>query len=233
MVDRANIGTGTERKQNQAHGEAPSLLRTSRPARSLGVFFCPKSGLTIADKQALAQQMIDNPTMPESIVWGTLKDKQTGFDVRRQVLMFGYIADFYIRKLKLVIEIDGSAHKGREEYDARRDKVMQDNGIQVKRFTNRGVYLNPNVVFEYLSKGLYLTDIPKVARNKQPIIRGRHRKSKPIKVRYLTPRQKKRIRLQDVLVPEPFTKQPSKFRRSRKTPEDWAKISPMSSRVPW
>ena len=50
----------------------------------------------------------------------------------------GFIADFYIAKLKLVIEIDGEHHAESDQqiYDAERTKVFEGYGLTVMRFTN-------------------------------------------------------------------------------------------------
>jgi very-short-patch-repair endonuclease len=50
----------------------------------------------------------------------------------------GFIADFYIPKLKLVIELDGEQHYEPDQqiYDTERTKVFEGYGITVIRFTN-------------------------------------------------------------------------------------------------
>jgi very-short-patch-repair endonuclease len=53
----------------------------------------------------------------------------------------GFIADFYIAKLKLVIELDGEQHYESDQqiYDAERTKVFEGYGLTVIRFTNHEV----------------------------------------------------------------------------------------------
>jgi very-short-patch-repair endonuclease len=53
----------------------------------------------------------------------------------------GFIADFYIAKLKLVIELDGEHHYESDQqlYDAERTKVFEGYGLTVIRFTNHEV----------------------------------------------------------------------------------------------
>jgi very-short-patch-repair endonuclease len=48
-------------------------------------------------------------------------------------VLFGYIADIYSSGLKLIVEVDGSSHIGKEEYDTRRDSVFSRNGIKTIR----------------------------------------------------------------------------------------------------
>ena len=72
----------------------------------------------------------------------------------KQVVLLGWIADFWCPKLKLVIEIDGKTHKGREAYDTNRANVMEDElGAQTVRFTNAEVLTNPAIV-EYRMREL-------------------------------------------------------------------------------
>jgi very-short-patch-repair endonuclease len=56
----------------------------------------------------------------------------------------GFIADFYIPKLKLVIELDGQHHAeaAQQLYDAERTKVFEGYGFTVIRFTNHEVRNN-------------------------------------------------------------------------------------------
>jgi very-short-patch-repair endonuclease len=56
----------------------------------------------------------------------------------------GFIADFYIPKLKLVIELDGQHHNEPDQqlYDAERTKVFEGYGLTVIRFTNHEVKNN-------------------------------------------------------------------------------------------
>ena len=56
----------------------------------------------------------------------------------RQYVIGNYIADFYCHKAKLVVELDGSQHYTPEEkqYDEKRTKYLQSQGLQVIRFSN-------------------------------------------------------------------------------------------------
>jgi very-short-patch-repair endonuclease len=78
------------------------------------------------------------PTYGEAILWHLLKGKGLGVKFRRQAGIGRYIADFYCTEKKLVIELDGPTHHTPhgKEYDARRDKFLNDQGIRVLRFTN-------------------------------------------------------------------------------------------------
>ncbi len=59
---------------------------------------------------------------------------------RCQQVVCGYIADFLFPKSRLIVELDGSFHDGRESYDERRDSVLQAAGYTVIRFKNEEIY---------------------------------------------------------------------------------------------
>lgn len=53
-----------------------------------------------------------------------------------QVRIGFYIADFVFPAQMLIVEIDGSSHKGREEHDAARDRFLVAHGFTVWRIPN-------------------------------------------------------------------------------------------------
>ena len=59
------------------------------------------------------------------------KKKFHGLDFDRQKVIGNYIVDFFVKKLALVIEIDGSSHNGKADYDAQRDKYLESLGLKV------------------------------------------------------------------------------------------------------
>jgi very-short-patch-repair endonuclease len=50
--------------------------------------------------------------------------------------------DFYCHSAGLVVELDGDVHMEKQEYDAERDKVLEDMGLRVVRYANDDVLLN-------------------------------------------------------------------------------------------
>ena len=91
--------------------------------------------------------------LSEALLWLRLKKKQLhGLDFDRQVRIGNYIADFYCKERKVVIEIDGWAHDDKYEYDKRRDEYMQSLGItvihiddiDVKRQMDKVIYILEN-----------------------------------------------------------------------------------------
>ena len=70
--------------------------------------------------------------------------KKLPVTVNRQKVFENYIADFYIAKANLIIELDGSQHyseKG-ESSDRKRDSYFSDLGIIVLRYTNLEIHRN-------------------------------------------------------------------------------------------
>lgn len=51
----------------------------------------------------------------------------------RQVLVHGYIADFLAPRIRLLVEVDGGSHKGRETYDKKRDAILASYGYRTLR----------------------------------------------------------------------------------------------------
>ena len=60
----------------------------------------------------------------------------------RQRVIGNYIVDFYIKQLGLVIEIDGSSHIDKEEYDSNREKYLISLGLKVYQITVGGILNN-------------------------------------------------------------------------------------------
>lgn len=78
--------------------------------------------------------------LAEVIFWKQVRNKQfLGLDFDRQKIIGNYIVDFYCPNLNLVIEIDGSSHNDKKEYDARRDMYLQELGVTVVHYTDKQV----------------------------------------------------------------------------------------------
>jgi very-short-patch-repair endonuclease len=57
-------------------------------------------------------------------------------DFDRQRIIGNYIVDFYVKTLGLVIEIDGSSHDNKEEYDQIREDYLVSLGLKVYRISD-------------------------------------------------------------------------------------------------
>lgn len=96
------------------------------------------------DRQLVhARQMRREPTRSEALLFALLRRDSGGFRVRRQVVVGRFIVDFLVASVGLVIEIDGSAHDGREHVDQLRQKALEASGFRVVRFAAETVERDP------------------------------------------------------------------------------------------
>lgn len=70
-----------------------------------------------------------------------------GYQFYRQFPIGNYIVDFICRKIKLIIEIDGSSHRTRGKEDRIRQNYLESIGYTVIRFTEaEAVYRIDDVI---------------------------------------------------------------------------------------
>ncbi|MBO7446205.1 MAG: DUF559 domain-containing protein [Bacteroidales bacterium] len=87
-----------------------------------------------------ARKLRKSRNLAEVVFWLQVHKKMFhGLDFGRQYVIGNYIADFYVRSLGLVIEIDGCSHNGRETYDERREEYMRSLGVLIFRVTDYDV----------------------------------------------------------------------------------------------
>jgi len=93
------------------------------------------------------RRLRNNPTYTEKVLWLSLRKRQIlGVRFLRQYGVNYFVIDFYAPKIKLAIEVDGSSHIGKEEYDAERQKYIESFDIKMIRFTDEQVMGNTNNV---------------------------------------------------------------------------------------
>ena len=90
-----------------------------------------------------AQDLRKNMTLEERILWYQFL-KTYPVQWNRQKVLGPYIADFYCKRAKLIIELDGSQHyeAGGQDYDHQRTDYLQSLGYTVLRFSNTDVKTN-------------------------------------------------------------------------------------------
>ena len=96
-----------------------------------------KQDLTMKSR---AKELRNNATEEEKTLWFQyLRNYPVNW--YRQKVIGPYIADFYCKSLKLVIEIDGSQHyeDNAIDYDKKRTEYFESLGIEVIRFTNTDI----------------------------------------------------------------------------------------------
>ena len=99
------------------------------------------------DKTANARRLRRDQTLAEKTLWTLVRNRRLGgFRFLRQVAIDRYFADFVCEAGKLIVELDGEAHEGREDYDERRTQTLELYGYVVVRFPNARVLTDPGGV---------------------------------------------------------------------------------------
>jgi very-short-patch-repair endonuclease len=87
-----------------------------------------------------ARAMRFAPTRSEEWLWRRLAGSKTGFAFRRQLVIGRYIVDFACTRARLVVEVDGGCHAGRQRKDAARDRALAALGWRVLRIAEDDVF---------------------------------------------------------------------------------------------
>jgi very-short-patch-repair endonuclease len=99
------------------------------------------------DRTSIARRLRQNQTLAERTLWTLVRNRRLGgFRFLRQVAIDRYFADFVCESAKVIVELDGAAHEGREDYDARRTQTLELFGYVVLRFPNERVLTDPGGV---------------------------------------------------------------------------------------
>ena len=89
------------------------------------------------DLNSRARALRKAGVLSEVIFWKHVRNGVFwNIDFDRQRIVGNYIVDFYVKRLGLVIEIDGSSHIGKEVYDAKRENFLKECGLVVYRITD-------------------------------------------------------------------------------------------------
>ena len=88
-----------------------------------------------------ARQLRREMTPTEKLLWKHLRGRRfAGFKFRRQTPIAGYIADFYCAKARLILELDGESHVGKESRDEQRQQALEEKGFHVIRIWDTDIY---------------------------------------------------------------------------------------------
>ena len=84
----------------------------------------------------------------EVVFWKEVRNKSFwNIDFDRQRIIGNYIVDFYVKALRLVVEIDGEIHNFQEEYDEKREMFLKELGLKVFRIsTTKMLFDTENVM---------------------------------------------------------------------------------------
>ena len=110
----------------------------------------------------LARELRKHQTPAESTVWQAIRNNKfmNSKILRQHPIFYTYrqkekffIADFYCRKLKLIIEIDGGIHEQQADYDQIRSELLAiQHDLRVIRFTNEEIIKDIDAVIKRLRK---------------------------------------------------------------------------------
>jgi very-short-patch-repair endonuclease len=109
------------------------------------------------------KNLLKSPTCAEHILWDYLRNRKTGYKIRRQHVIDKYVVDFVCLTKKLVIEIDGGIHLQQKEKDELRTKDLNSIGYKVIRFTNDEVYDHAGLVALKIKEELDNTTSPSLS----------------------------------------------------------------------
>ena len=104
--------------------------------------------------KAYARENRNNATLAEKVLWEHLRYNQLGIKFLRQYIIGDYIVDFCSREGGLIIEVDGGYHSEprQQEDDALRERVLEQLGYHIMRFSNEEVlYDIDNVTNQIIS----------------------------------------------------------------------------------
>jgi very-short-patch-repair endonuclease len=103
------------------------------------------------DLKQRAKELRQAGNLSEVLFWNQVKKGQfKGFDFDRQKVIGNYIVDFYCSNCNVVIEIDGSSHDDKLEYDKKRDEYLEGLGLTVIHIDVQEVFNNIDGVMDML-----------------------------------------------------------------------------------
>ena len=113
-----------------------------------------------SEQKILRKELRSHATPAEAVLWKMLKGRNAdGMKFRRQQGIGPYVLDFYCPELRLCVELDGSSHDYKYEYDEQRTEFLQKQGIRVLRFRNDQVWQGiDSVVDEIVRVGRLIKD---------------------------------------------------------------------------
>ncbi len=127
-----------------------------------------------AEKQEQARQMRQQMTPAESVLWERLRRSQWhGLHFRRQQVIGGFIADFYCRAARLVVEADGGIHQQQEAYDRERDALLAAHHLRILRFSNTRILHDTEAVLQEIAQFAGQSPAPSSSPSLPPSLTGK------------------------------------------------------------
>ena len=101
--------------------------------------------------KARARELRRAGILHETLLWRQLRNRQlNGLDFNRQKIIGNYIVDLYCPSRRVVIELDGSSHEDKVEYDRRRERYLRSLGLEVIHLSVSDILRNLEGVVEFL-----------------------------------------------------------------------------------
>lgn len=106
--------------------------------------------------KAFARENRKHQTPAEEELWEAVRKNRLGVEIRRQQIIYDYIADFVCLDKMLVIEVDGGYHAEREqqEDDEARTFNLEKIGFRVIRFKNEEILTDLEMVLTKIKQEL-------------------------------------------------------------------------------
>lgn len=109
----------------------------------------PTAKANAKEQKAYRKALRNNMTPAEAALWRVLKGRGTGgLKFRRQQGIGPYILDFYCPEYRLGIELDGTSHDWKYEYDEQRTEYLRGHGIRILRYSNQQVFSSVQAVLD-------------------------------------------------------------------------------------
>ena len=91
-------------------------------------------------------------SLPEVLLWKSLRTRPGGLKFRRQHAAGPYVIDFYCHEAALALEIDGESHRRGDQpaFDAEKDRYLELNGYRVLRVPAVDVLEDIDSVMHYI-----------------------------------------------------------------------------------
>jgi very-short-patch-repair endonuclease len=100
-----------------------------------------------------ARELRKAGNLAEVVLWQQIKNKQlNNLDFDRQKIIGNYIVDFFCQEHGLIIEINGSSHDNKLEYDIQRELYLKGFSLKVLNFTDKEVLNSLDLVVEEIKK---------------------------------------------------------------------------------
>ena len=130
--------------RNLTHIKGVEIFR-----RKIGIL--PKNKALLSRARSLRKGYI----LSEVVFWKQVRNKEFHqIDFDRQRIIGNYIVDFYIKSLGVVIEIDGSSHENKEDYDEKRQNFLETLNLKVYRISDFRIKLDLDNVMKELENYL-------------------------------------------------------------------------------